>query len=110
MARAIEESNRRRNIQEGYNRAHGITPETIKKAIRDVLGSVYEADYYTIPAVREETEGYLSPREVPKAIRQLKKEMRKAAEQLEFEQAAEIRDRIQRLQEAAITRDIPLDE
>ena len=110
MARAIEESNRRRKIQAEYNRAHGITPESIKKAIRDVLGSVYEADYYTVPAVREEAEGYLSPREVPKAIRQLKKEMRKAAEQLEFERAAEIRDRIQHLQEAAITRDIPLDE
>jgi len=110
MARAIEESARRRTIQEEYNRAHGITPETIKKAIRDVLGSVYEADYYTVPMVREEEEGYLSPREVPKAIRQLKKEMRKAAEQLEFEHAAELRDRIQRLQEAAITRDIPLDE
>jgi excinuclease ABC subunit B len=110
MARAIEESNRRRKIQEQYNLTHGITPESIKKAIRDVLGSVYEADYYTVPVVREETEGYLSPREVPKAIRQLKKEMRKAAEQLEFERAAEIRDRIQHLQEAAITRDIPLDE
>ncbi|HEX9949518.1 MAG TPA: excinuclease ABC subunit UvrB, partial [Thermodesulfobacteriota bacterium] len=110
MARAIEESNRRRKIQAEYNRVHGITPESIKKAIHDVLGSVYEADYYTVPVVREETEGYLSPREVPKAIRQLKKEMRKAAEQLEFEQAAELRDRIQRLQEAAITRDIPLDE
>jgi excinuclease ABC subunit B len=110
MARAIEESARRRGIQESYNRAHGITPESIKKAIRDVLGSVYEADYYTVPAVREEAEGYLAPKEVPKAIRQLKKEMRKAAEQLEFERAAELRDRIQRLQEAAITRDIPLDE
>jgi excinuclease ABC subunit B len=110
MARAIEESNRRRKIQEQYNRDHGITPESIKKAIHDVLGSVYEADYYTVPVVREETEGYLSPREVPKAIRQLKKEMRKAAEQLEFERAAELRDRIQHLQEAAITRDIPLDE
>jgi excinuclease ABC subunit B len=110
MSRAIEESNRRRKIQAEYNRVHGITPESIKKAIHDVLGSVYEADYYTVPVVREETEGYLSPREVPKAIRQLKKEMRKAAEQLEFEQAAELRDRIQRLQEAAITRDIPLDE
>ena len=110
MARAIEESTRRRGIQEEYNRAHGITPETIKKAVRDVLGSVYEADYYTVPVVREETEGYLSPREVPQAIKRLKKEMRKAAEQLEFEQAAELRDRIQRLQEAVITRDIPLDE
>jgi len=110
MARAIEESTRRRGIQEKYNKIHGITPETIKKAVRDVLGSVYEADYYTVPVVREEAEGYLSPREVPQAIKRLKKEMRKAAEQLEFEQAAELRDRIQRLQEAAITRDIPLDE
>jgi excinuclease ABC subunit B len=110
MAKAIEESNRRRKIQGEYNRVHGITPESIKKAIHDVLGSVYEADYYTVPAVREEAEGYISPREVPKAIRQLKKDMRKAAEQLEFERAAEIRDRIQRLQQAAITRDIPLDE
>ena len=110
MTRAIDESNRRRKIQEDYNRVHGITPESIKKAIRDVLGSVYEADYYTVPAVREEEQGYLSPREVPKAIRQLKKEMRKAAEELEFERAAELRDRIQRLQEAAITRDILLDE
>jgi excinuclease ABC subunit B len=110
MARAIEESARRRTIQEEYNKTHGITPESITKGIRDVLGSVYEADYYTVPVVREEEEGYLSPREVPKAIRQLKKEMRKAAEQLEFEHAAELRDRIQRLQEAAITKDIPLDE
>jgi excinuclease ABC subunit B len=110
MAKAIEESARRRHIQGEYNQAHGITPETIKKAIHDVLGSVYEADYYTVPAVRETAAGYLSPREVPKAIRQLKKEMRRAAEQLEFEHAAELRDRIQRLQEAAITRDIPLDE
>jgi excinuclease ABC subunit B len=110
MARAIEESDRRRKIQEEYNLTHGITPESIKKAIRDVLGSVYEADYYTVPVVREEEAGYLAPREVPKAIRQLKKEMRKAAEQLEFERAAELRDRIQHLQEAAITKDIPLDE
>jgi excinuclease ABC subunit B len=110
MARAIGESIRRRKIQEQYNLDHGITPESIKKAIRDVLTSVYEADYYTVPVVREEAEGYLSPREVPKAIRQLKKEMRQAAEQLEFERAAELRDRIQHLQEAAITRDIPLDE
>jgi excinuclease ABC subunit B len=110
MARAIEESMRRRTIQEEYNRTHGITPETITKSIRDVLTSVYEADYYTVPVVREEEEGYVAPRELPKAIKRLKKEMREAAERLEFERAAEFRDRIQRLQEAAITRDIPLDE
>jgi excinuclease ABC subunit B len=110
MARAIEESTRRRIIQEEYNKTHGITPETITKSIRDVLTSVYEADYYTVPMVREEEEGYVAPRELPKAIKQLKKEMREAAERLEFERAAEFRDRIQRLQEAAITRDIPLDE
>lgn len=110
MATAIEETNRRRMIQEEYNKEHNITPESIKKAIHDVLTSVYEADYYTVPVVREEEEGYLSPRELPRAIKKLKKEMRQAAERLEFERAAEIRDRIQRLQEAVITRDIPLDE
>jgi excinuclease ABC subunit B len=110
MTRAIGESTRRRTIQEEYNKTHGITPETITKSIRDVLTSVYEADYYTVPMVREEEEGYVAPRELPKAIKQLKKEMREAAERLEFERAAEFRDRIQRLQEAAITRDIPLDE
>jgi excinuclease ABC subunit B len=110
MARAIEESTRRRSIQEEYNQTHGITPATITKSIRDVLTSVYEADYYTVPVVREEEKGYVSPRDLPKAIKQLKKEMREAAERLEFERAAEFRDRIQRLQEAAITRDIPLDE
>jgi excinuclease ABC subunit B len=110
MGRAIEESTRRRTIQEEYNKTHGITPETITKSIRDVLTSVYEADYYTVPMVREEEEGYVSPRELSKAIKRLKKEMREAAERLEFERAAGFRDRIQRLQEAAITRDIPLDE
>jgi excinuclease ABC subunit B len=110
MARAIEESTRRRSIQEEYNQTHRITPETITKSIRDVLTSVYEADYYTVPVVREEEAGYVAPRELPKAIKRLKKEMREAAERLEFERAAEFRDRIQRLQEAAITRDIPLDE
>ncbi|MBW2040036.1 MAG: excinuclease ABC subunit UvrB [Deltaproteobacteria bacterium] len=110
MALAIEETTRRRRIQEEFNKIHGITPETIKKSIHDVLTSVYEADYYTVPVVREEEEGYLSPREIPQAIKRLKKEMRQAAERLEFERAAQLRDRIQRLQEAAITRDIPLDE
>lgn len=110
MAKAIEETTRRRRIQGEYNRIHGITPETIKKSIHDILTSVYEADYYTVPVVSEEEEGYLSPREVPRVIKKLKKEMKQAAVRLEFERAAKLRDRIQRLQEAAITRDIPLDE
>ncbi|UCC66757.1 MAG: excinuclease ABC subunit UvrB [Deltaproteobacteria bacterium] len=110
MAKAIEETTRRRRIQEEYNRIHGITPETIKKSIHDILTSVYEADYYTVPVVHEEEEGYLSPRDVPRVIKKLKKEMKQAAVRLEFERAAKLRDRIQRLQEAAITRDIPLDE
>jgi len=110
MAMAIEETNRRRRIQEEYNTIHGITPETIKKSIHDVLSSIYEADYYTVPVVREEEEGYLSPREIHQVIKKLKKEMRGAAAKLEFERAAQLRDRIQRLQEAVITRDIPLDE
>ena len=107
MAKAIDETNRRRKIQEQYNRVNSITPETIKKSIHDILTSVYEEDYYTVSVVREEEEGYLSPREIPQLIKRLKKEMREAAGRLEFERAAQLRDRIHQLQEAAITKEIP---
>jgi len=109
MAKAIEETNRRRTIQADYNQQHGITPETIRKSIHDLLTSVYEADYYTVPVVREEDEEYVSPREIPEVIKRLKKEMREAAEQLEFEKAAQIRDRLQRLQQQVLTGDISLE-
>ena len=99
MDQAILETNRRRKIQEEFNKVHHITPQTVKKAVRNILASIYEADYLTIPAVSDVEEGYVSLKEIPTMIQKLKKEMKEAANRLEFEQAAEIRDKIQRLEE-----------
>ena len=99
MDQAILETNRRRKIQEEYNRAHGITPQTVKKAVRNILASIYEADYFTIPTVSDFQEEYISIKEIPAIIQKLKKEMKEAASRLEFERAAEIRDKIHRLEE-----------
>jgi excinuclease ABC subunit B len=97
MAAAIEETNRRRSLQEVYNREHGITPETIQSRIKDVLASVYEADYLTVPLAAEEQVPYLAERPEA-AIKRLKKEMRAAAKKQEFERAAILRDRIRSLE------------
>ncbi|MBI4745869.1 MAG: excinuclease ABC subunit UvrB [Deltaproteobacteria bacterium] len=99
MKRAIDETNRRRNIQEDYNRKHGITPQTIKKSISDILTSVYEADYFTVPTVMEKGKEYIPSSEMPKLIAKMEKEMKAAAKNMEFERAAEIRDRIKRLKD-----------
>ena len=99
MDQAILETDRRRKIQEEFNRIHHITPQTIKKAVRNILASLYEADYVTIPAVAEMKEEYVPVKEIPTRVEKLKKEMKEAASRLEFEQAAEIRDRIHRLEE-----------
>ncbi len=107
MEAAIRETRRRRKLQEEYNRRHGITPETIKKQIPDLLASIYEADYYTVPVVRELEEEYLSSKEIPALVEQLRKEMKEAASRLEFERAAELRDRIKQLQEILLTHDLP---
>jgi excinuclease ABC subunit B len=98
MKKALEETNRRRKIQEAYNRKNGITPETVKKAIPDIMTSIYEADYVTVPAVAEEAEEYVSIFDLPKRVSRLKKEMREAAARLDFEKAGEIRDRIRSLE------------
>ena len=94
MARAIQETNRRRNLQKRYNELHGITPESIKKDISDILSSVYEADYVDIPTVSEAEGEYLSPELLPREIKSLRKEMDRAAKRLDYEEAARIRDRI----------------
>jgi excinuclease ABC subunit B len=90
----LKETKRRRVIQAKYNADNDITPESIRKSISDVLTSVYESDYMTI-AVAEEEEVY-SEKELLALIRRLKKEMSDAARDLEFERAAEIRDRLPR--------------
>jgi excinuclease ABC subunit B len=95
----IEETNRRRKIQHRYNEENNITPETIKKSITNILGSVYEADYVTVPSVRESTVSYGEEEELPDLIKRLTGEMKTAAKNLEFEKAADLRDRIRELNE-----------
>lgn len=99
MRNAIAETNRRRTVQEEYNRMHGITPQSIKKNIQAALRTVYEEDYYTVPIAAEEEAEYLSTVDIPRLIEHLEKEMRAAAKKQEFERAAELRDRIKKLRE-----------
>ena len=99
MRKAIDETHRRRRLQRRYNEAHGITPESIKKDIADILGSVYEADYVSIPTVSEPEEEYISLDKLPKIIKSMKREMLAAARRLDFEEAARLRDRISYFEE-----------
>jgi len=105
MAMALEETRRRRRIQEGFNQTHNITPTSIRKSIKNILSSVYEADYYTVPLIAEAREEYISTKEIPKVVKKLRKEMREAAQELDFERAALLRDRIRHLQEAELRGD-----
>ena len=98
MRAAIDETNRRRAVQEAYNTEHGITPQTIQKAISASLVEIAEADYVDLTQVAESAEQYVPLADIPKRVAALRKEMRAAAADLEFERAAELRDEIQRLQ------------
>jgi len=98
MRAAIDETDRRRAVQERYNEEHGITPQTIQKAISAPLIEAAEADYVDLAAVAEAPEKYVPLADIPKRVAALRKEMRAAAADLEFERAAELRDEIQRLQ------------
>ena len=99
MRRAIDETDRRRAVQQEYNQRHGITPQTIQKAIAEPLAVVCEADYLTVPLVAETPdEGPVDPAALAKTVAALRREMREAAKQLEFERAAELRDRIHALE------------
>jgi excinuclease ABC subunit B len=98
MKVAIGETNRRRALQEAFNREHGITPESIRKNIAEVLSSVYEADYVKIPEVEEERpQAFKTVDDIDREVKLLEKQMREAAKALEFEKAAALRDRIREL-------------
>jgi excinuclease ABC subunit B len=99
MRRAIDETLRRRQAQSAYNKKHGITPQAVQKAIRAPLVQVYEADYVTVPVVAEEEGEYILPGQLPRITEQLRKEMQQAAANLEFERAAELRDRVRMLEQ-----------
>jgi len=91
MQRALQETERRRRIQKSYNEKMQITPESVKSNIKDILSSLYEADYWTVPVAAEEQIEYGYDEET---IKKLETEMKEAAKKLEFERAATIRDKI----------------
>ncbi len=94
---AVGETKRRREIQMRYNKENGITPESIKKSIKDILSSIYESDYVTVKTEKKPEYTFKSEDELIHYIDSLEKEMMKAARNLDFEQAARIRDQIHEL-------------
>jgi excinuclease ABC subunit B len=104
MRVAIDETERRRRVQEEYNREHNITPASIVKDIGSVLSSVYERDYVQVPLDTADGEIFRSQGELDARIAELGREMRQAAANLDFEKAATLRDRVKALR----TRDLGL--
>ena len=97
MRSAIDETDRRRGLQAAYNREHGITPTSIVKDIDEVFSSVYERDYVTNSAVKDEREVFRTQAELDAHLAALEADMRAAAANLEFEKAAVLRDRVRSL-------------
>jgi excinuclease ABC subunit B len=103
MQRAIAETNRRRQKQTAWNEANGITPQSIKRNIQDIMASIYEADHVTVDAgVADEAGTPLVGHNLAKVIEDLERKMREAAADLEFETAARLRDEVKRLRETEL--------
>ena len=101
MKSAISETERRRKTQMAYNIKHGITPEGIKKAITDVLSSIYEKDYLDVPLDEFEKNG-VEPKRLSRVVKKLKKEINDAAKRWDFEKAQQLRDRLLKLEKMEI--------
>jgi excinuclease ABC subunit B len=101
MALAIRETERRRDVQAAYNAEHGITPESVQRSIHELLQTVYERDYYTVEA-QAEPEAFASDGERERRVAELEAQMREAARRLDFEQAAELRDRVRALRKQMV--------
>ncbi len=99
MSKAIEETQRRREIQQEYNQRNGITPQTILKPVDHNFLQMAQLDYSQVSVVAEEIEEYSSAEEIRAKMTQLETQMKAAAERFEFEKAAEYRDKIKRLKE-----------
>ncbi len=106
IKRALAETHRRRVVQERYNAEHNITPESVKSQIHDILSSIEESDYFTVSTGEDD----VPFNDLDQTINSLQKEMLEAAELLEFEKAAEIRDRITQLQDRMISLGAPVRE
>jgi excinuclease ABC subunit B len=102
MREAIAETERRRVVQEAYNREHGITPESVKRGMKDLLDSVPERDYYTVEVPKETLPAWESPEALKRHIAELEGAMKEAARRLDFERAAELRDRIKALRKVEL--------
>ncbi len=98
IRRTLEESDRRRSRQGEYNRLNGITPTSIRKNIRNILSSVYEADYVDLPMAAEDEAFYATPEDLDDMISEITEKMKEAAAGLDFEKAAQYRDRIKGLE------------
>jgi excinuclease ABC subunit B len=100
MQRTIDETSRRRKLQQLYNQEHNITPATVRSSIKDILASVYEKDYITVEVeTAEEVIEYHSLQDLRRDIKRLEKEMHQAAKVLAFEEAARLRDQIKELRQ-----------
>jgi len=97
LAATMRETDRRRALQAAYNAEHGITPESIRSSIRELLQTVYERDYYTVEVEAPGEERFATPADLAKRIGELESKMKEAARRLDFEQAAELRDRLRSL-------------
>jgi len=102
MRRALDEMERRRERQLAYNKKHKITPTSVKRAIPDLLKTLCDRDYITIPAAAEDADLYIPTQNLGKEINKLKKAMKQAADKMDFEKAVEYRDRLLALERRQI--------
>ncbi len=102
MQRAMDEMQRRRIKQEAYNKERGITPTSIKRNLKEALASVYEQDYVTVPKVGEDALDYMPLEEIDRLVRLYTASMKKAADEMDFETAAGLRDKIIKLKRLAL--------
>jgi excinuclease ABC subunit B len=99
MRIALDETNRRREIQKHYNQHAGITPQSVRKNILDLSAQLYRMDSYTVPQAAEGGDRLLSKEEIRDLISEFTRSMRQAADEMEFERAAELRDKLTLLKE-----------
>jgi excinuclease ABC subunit B len=105
MRRAIDETDRRRTKQVAHNKLHGITPQGVQKRIKDIIDGMYQPDEARNQLKAAQTQAkYLamSAKDISKEVTRLEKEMFKAAKDLEFEKATELRDQLKRLRESVL--------